>query len=161
MNDKLKFRKHLRLRGYDYSSNGFYFITICCKQFKPLFGQVIDDGMVLNQFGHVADEQWLALPERYKQVCCHSHQIMPNHMHGILEIYNSSTSNQQIGQIIGSYKSLTYKHCREQSHESDLGKIWQPNYYEHVIRNQAAFEKISQYIETNPEQWDKDSYYIK
>jgi len=156
-----QFRKHLRHKGHDYSSNGFYFITICCKQFRPLFGEVDDGIMVLNNFGIVADQQWQALPKRFSQVCCHVHQIMPNHMHGILEIHNTTVAKPQLGQIIGAYKSLTYKHCREISNTAPLRKLWQPNYYEHVIRNEKAYEKISQYIETNPAQWDKDTYYIK
>ena len=161
MSDEYRFRKHLRLSGFDYSNNGFYFITICCKQFKPFFGEVVDDSMVLNQFGLVADAQWQALPERFMQTRCHSHQIMPNHMHGIIEIHNSSTKKQQLGQIIGAYKSLTYKYCLELSVKGGFKKLWQPNYYEQVIRNESAFEKISQYIETNPAQWNKDSYFIK
>ena len=117
--------------------------------------------MILNQFGVVADQQWLALPKRFPQVICHSHQIMPNHMHGIIEIHNKSANLHQIGQIIGAYKSLTYKFCRELLAKGGFERLWQANYYEQVIRNEAAFGKISQYIETNPAQWDKDSYYIK
>jgi len=161
MSEQHRFRKHLRSKSHDYSSNGFYFITICCKQFRPYFGDVIDDKMVLNQFGAVADQQWRALPERFQQICCYSHQVMPNHMHGIVEIHNTSLEKHQIGQIIGAYKSLTFKFCRELSCKGYIEKLWQANFYEHVIRNDAAFEKISQYIETNPAQWDKDSYYIK
>ena len=161
MTDDYQFRKHLRLSGHDYSSNGFYFITICCKQFQPLFGEVVNDIMVLNKRGFVADEQWRDLPRRFPQISCHASQVMPNHMHGILEIHNSLDNKHQIGQIIGAYKSLTYKFCRELSDKGDSEKLWQPNFYEQIIRNEAAFEKISQYIETNPAQWDKDSYFIK
>ena len=161
MPDEQQFRKHLRLSEYDYSSNGFYFITICCKQFKSHFGHIIDDVMILNEFGIVADQQWNHLAKRFPSVNCHSHQIMPNHMHGIIEIHNSSKIRLQVGQVIGAYKSLTYKFCRELSGKNSFERIWQSNFYEHVIRNDAAFEKISRYIETNPAQWDKDSYYIK
>ena len=161
MTENHRYRKHLRLQSHDYSGNGFYFITICCRKFKPYFGEVIDDCMVLNEFGTVADKQWQALPERFPQLKNHIHQIMPNHMHGILEIsIDTKVQNIPISQIIGAYKSLTYKLCRELNNGS-LEKIWQTNYYEHVIRNDKAFEKIYEYVETNPAQWDKDKYYMK
>ena len=156
-----RFRKNIRLSSYDYASNGFYFITICCDQLKPIFGKVVNDAMILNDLGIIANNQWQNLAERYPQITCHSHQIMPNHMHGILEIHNNSLSNIPIGNIIGAYKSLTHKYCRELPHITHLGKLWQPNFYEHVIRDDRAFEKITEYIQTNPAQWTKDSYFIK
>ena len=161
MKGNYRYRKHLRLKNHDYSSNGFYFITICCRKFKPYFGEVIEDDMILNDFGRIADEQWQLLSERYPQIQNHIHQIMPNHMHGILEIHNGSKiQNNPISQIVGAYKSLTYKFCRELS-KGVLDKIWQPNFYEHVIRNDEAFKKIHEYVETNPAQWDKDKYFMK
>nr|WP_281347644.1 transposase [Marinicella rhabdoformis] len=117
--------------------------------------------MKLNALGEVAQAQWLGLESRYPQIKCHAHQIMPNHMHGILELHNSVKSELQLSQVIGAYKSLTHKYGRAFFLEKKLAKLWQPNFYEHVIRNDKAFQAITEYIETNPAQWDKDKYFIE
>ena len=88
-------RRSTRLKGYDYSSPGFYFITICTKNRQCIFGEVCKEKMVLNEAGNFTSDCWNAIPNHYPNVKLHAFQIMPNHLHGILEIVNQS-SNQEI-----------------------------------------------------------------
>ena len=84
---KVHHRHSMRLYGYDYSCDGLYFITLCCQQRMCLFGEIIDNEMVLNEAGHVAEEEWQnTINIRLGQVLLHEYVIMPNHMHAIVEI---------------------------------------------------------------------------
>ncbi len=79
-------RKSIRLKGYDYTQDGFYFITICCQYRLHRFGQVQNGEMHLNEYGKIAHDEWEKLPERFPNIQLGAFQIMPNHMHGIIEI---------------------------------------------------------------------------
>jgi len=79
-------RKTNRLKDFDYSQNGFYFVTICTKNRKQYFGKINDGGMVLNDGGEAAEELWLGIPEHFQDVKLDEHVIMPNHVHGIIII---------------------------------------------------------------------------
>src|ERR1035437_8881183 len=83
-NPNIHHRKSIRLKGYDYSQAGLYFITICVQDRKCLFGKIENDEMILNDAGKIADEQWGKLPERFTNMELDVFQIMPNHMHGII-----------------------------------------------------------------------------
>src|ERR1700722_13511603 len=92
MNNKAKYnpaihhRKSIRLKGYDYSQNGLYFITICTYNRECLFGEIINKKMILNDAGKIANECWLKIPEHFPGAILHEHVIMPNHLHGIIEL---------------------------------------------------------------------------
>lgn len=90
-------RRSIRLKGYDYSKEGFYFITICCEDKAKIFGQIIDGKMILNEFGQIANEEWLNTANIRQNCKLHSHIIMPDHIHGIIEILFSENPNNQIG----------------------------------------------------------------
>lgn len=152
-------RRSIRLDGYDYSREGAYFITPCVKDRRHLFGEIENGAMILNEFGIIAHEIWQFLPERYEHIELGEFVIMPNHTHHIF-IINSNDNIKYLGEIVGAYKSLVVHHYLEYIKENDLdiqlGKVWQRNYWEHIIRNERSFDNISNYIVNNPQNWDKD-----
>jgi len=169
-------RRSIRLKGYDYSRPGLYFITICCKDRACLFGDVIDGIMILNNPGHMVNREWLKLPKRFKNIKLHEYIVMPNHFHGILEIVGADLVNAPadenidkghpqgdaptVGDMIGAFQSIvTVKYIRGVKSfgwEPFNGKLWQRNYYEHIIRNRQSYWRISNYIKNNPANWEKD-----
>lgn len=161
-------RRSIRLPEYDYSQAGLYFITICTHDRLPWFGHVDKGLMHLNEYGLLADQHWQALPDRFPTVVLAEHQIMPNHLHGVIQITdetarNPSQTSPTVGQIVGAYKSLVAKaslslFCQRTPNEQ-MGKIWQRNYYEHIIRHETAYQRIAAYIVDNPSRWSEDMFY--
>jgi len=100
-----KYRKNIRLPYYDYRSAGLYFITVCTRYRRDLFGRINDGVMHLNEAGQMVSDAWCILPEKFVAVSLHEHIVMPNHFHGILEISDASTVS--IGDIVGAFKSVT------------------------------------------------------
>jgi len=144
------------LRDYDYANEGAYFVTICCKDRVNYFGEIVNEKMILNDYGNIAHNEWEKLQERYLENKFDVFQIMPDHIHGIIEINVGATlavaQRTKIGRIIGAYKSLVFTKCLEISNENKciLGKLWQRNYWEHIIRNETEYTKIAEYIRDNP-----------
>ena len=188
-------RRSIRLVGYDYSQAGLYFVTLVCQDRAHLFGVVKDGIMYLNEFGQIAADEWLHTQEVRNNVVLHEFVVMPNHIHGIIEIqYPKESSNivgafkspsQTIGAIVRGYKIATIKRIKElvKRTEESNGvdskgklqfvptattattreiiksldyKIWQRNYYEHIIRDEKAYINISNYIIENPVKWEVD-----
>jgi len=242
-NPNIHNRRSIRLKGYDYSQAGLYFITICCQDRAHLFGNIENGEMKLNAFGKIAWEEWLATEKIRKNCKIHQSIVMPNHIHGIIEIlykkekspesesqFASATPSdigkfkspsQTIGAIIRGFKIATIKKIKEEinkresdsstrelekgksnsstgelqfapkesspdefaSKESDIEKsekremgelqfapttekiinlnfkIWQRNYYEHIIRNEQAYYRIANYIINNPKNWKEDKFH--
>lgn len=152
-------RQSIRLQGYDYSQEGHYFITICTYRHLPLFGEIIKEEIKKNQIGDIVNRQWLQISERFKGVHLDVFVVMPNHIHGIISILESYPG-QTIGKIIGAYKSLAaneyIKLCK--MNNLPVEKLWQRNYYEHVIRDEQDFSRIVDYIQNNPQNWNIDQY---
>lgn len=152
-------RQSIRLKGFDYSQEGHYFITICTQGQQPLFGEIIMKEMVMNQIGKIVNDQWFQLPARFKGIQLDTFVVMPNHIHGIITILES-LPDQTIGKIIGAYKSLAaneyIKLCKANS--LPVEKLWQRNYYEHIIRDEEDYSRIVEYIENNPLKWNEDQY---
>jgi REP element-mobilizing transposase RayT len=90
---KIKNRHSIRLKEYDYSKSGLYFVTICCENRKCLFGKIDDSQMVLNDAGVMANECWMDIPKHFPNTVLHEYAIMPNHVHGIIEITNTENSS--------------------------------------------------------------------
>lgn len=165
-------RRSVRLVGYDYSGCGFYFITICCKDFKCLFGEIKHDKTILNELGETVKHCWKEIPNHYPQVKLHDFVIMPNHLHGIIEIVGANhhspeeiisenkhpkgTSNT-IGAMVRGFKIGVTKWGKA---NQNISKIWQRGFHEHIIKNDSAYQKISDYIIENPVRWDKDKFYV-
>src|SRR5690606_11401540 len=93
-NPKIHNRKSIRLQGYDYSRAGLYFISFCVKARACLFGKIENGVTTLNELGNIANDFWLEIPKHYPQVELHEHVVMPNHIHGIIEITGVQTPTQ-------------------------------------------------------------------
>jgi putative transposase len=246
MNEKSKYnpnihhRRSIRLKGYDYSQAGLYYITICCYNRICRFGQIENGEMILNDAGKIAYDEWIDLSIRFPNFELDVFQIMPNHMHAIILLtdipapvgagftpaqnndmaqcidmapndkgapyndmapydtgapYNDIAQNNEIVpnndmatddniaknddiaknqihfnsthiitptifDIIGAYKSLVSNGCLDiyKSHNKFMGKLWQRNYYEHIIRDEKSYFNISNYIIKNPENWGNDKF---
>lgn len=152
-------RQSIRLKGFDYSQEGSYFITICTHVRQSLFGEIINEEMQINWIGKIVKNQWLQIPGRFNELQLDSFVVMPNHFHGIIKI-EESLPGQTIGNIIGAFKSLAaneyLKFCK--SNNLPIEKLWQRNYYEHIIRDEEDYSRIVDYIENNPLKWNEDQY---
>ncbi len=166
-------RKSIRLKNFDYSSFGAYFITICTYKKYNYFGEIFDNKVKLSPIGKMAKTYWREIPSHFKVVNLDEFIIMPNHIHGILKIENLRENNtttkpkinqfqktikNSISSIIQSYKAALTRWCKK-NNQTEFK--WQRNYYEHVIRNDKELHLIQQYIMDNPIAWKKDKYNSK
>jgi putative transposase len=169
-------RRSIRLKEYDYTQPGGYFITIVAYQRDCLFGEIVNGEMRLKDLGKIADECWRSIPNHFPNVELGAYVIMPNHVHGILVINDpagiDSIPSERRGTIYrapteqfqkpvpGSMPTIvrTFKAAvtRRSGREHNATGIWQRNYYEHVIRNHEEWDRIHRYIEANPSMWTED-----
>jgi REP element-mobilizing transposase RayT len=150
---EVKNRKSPRIHGYDYSSQNYYFVTICCNQRKSLFGSVEK----LNTFGMIAETMIQEICMHYENIVIDKYVVMPNHVHMIVVINDNSKRNS-LDTIIGLYKSGVTRKIRKYSPNIS---VWQRSFHDRVIRCQAEYEKVWSYIDTNPQRWSKDCFYIE
>lgn len=176
-------RRSIRLKGYDYTRKGAYYITIVTHQREHLFGEVVNGEMQLNRFGLVAKQQWEKLARRFKHVELIAFVIMPDHIHGIIMIVDErrGTAKGQtdpgegasrraptdhtekfgnpvkgsIPTIVRSYKSAVALRINLMRGTKGL-PVWQSNYYEHVIRDEKDLQAKYDYIVGNPLNWKND-----
>ncbi|SHG52314.1 transposase [Flavobacterium defluvii] len=178
----------IRAQWWDYGWNGAYFITICTQDRKHYFGEIQNNKMVLSEVGIIADLLWHQIPIHHKNVELGDFVVMPNHIHGILIIDKQSNNidNVQTGRvetghalslttspfqkpgsqrfqnigkntissIVGSYKSAVTKHANRLGYPHQ----WQKLFYDNIIRSNNDYQKISDYIVSNPENWAKDKF---
>ena len=167
--NKLQTRKHIRLKNFDYSSNGAYFVTICTQNRRCVLSHIVGRGLAPAEtgntqntlFGNIAEQQLLLLEERYKFLKIDQYVIMPNHIHIILILNGElagASPRPTIMDIVCAYKSLTTKECKRNGFPE---KLFQDSFYEHVIRNQKDYEEIAEYIHLNPVRWCEDKLYIE
>lgn len=167
----IKKRKHIRLKEYDYSLTGSYFVTICTKNRANWFGEIIDDNVNRNGIGNIAYRCWKELAQHFSNIIMDEFVIMPNHVHGIIIIVDQSCRDVQLniptkeyfskispkshslGVIIRTYKAAVTTACMQSGY---VDFQWQKGYYDHIIRNERSLHKIREYIRTNPERWTKD-----
>ncbi|MDD5770480.1 MAG: transposase [Candidatus Gracilibacteria bacterium] len=172
--------KSNRLKNYDYSNNGGYFITICTKDRENYFGEILDGKMVLNEFGKIIENEIKNIDNYNDFGFVDEFVIMPNHLHiiiiiegydlcrdnsGIVSTYTDKSGivstnmlnrrNMLIPKIIGKFKMLTSKHINILK-KSIGNQLWQPNYYDRIIRNEDELKKIRKYILENPLKWEFD-----
>jgi len=153
----MKERKPNRLKGYDYSENGIYFVTSCIHKRMHLFGKVENGEMRLNEFGMIAQKQWDWLENQYPYVVLHNFVAMPNHIHGLIEIDDSIITDIKIkplSQLIGAYKMTTSKQIHLLGNKQFK---WQRSFHDSIVRNKSSFNRIFNYISNNPENWQKDN----
>ncbi len=161
-------RKSIRLRGYDYTQPGAYFVTMVTYQRDCLFGEIKNGEMTLSDFGVIADECWRAIPAHFPSVELGAHIVMPNHVHGIIvihdnrggAIYRAPTVERFGKPTVGSLPTIirTYKAAvtRTIGPQHNATTIWQRNYYERIIRTDREMDNIWRYIEINPAHWEDD-----
>ena len=154
-------RKPTRLKKYDYSQNGYYFITICSHNKQCVFSNIVGEGLappeiVLSKYGKIINTQLLNLEKRYSCIKVDKFVIMPNHIHIILMLQKTGGARPSptVSDIVCSFKSLATRSC-------GLKPLWQRSFHDHIIRNEADYLKIWNYIDTNPQKWNEDCFYIK
>ena len=173
-------RRTIRLKGYDYSQPGAYFVTICTRNRECFFGQIINGVMHLNVFGDIATEEWLQSLEIRREIKLDIYVVMPNHIHGIVIITDDNDSDivgatgrsplhtgskqahgptkRSLGSFIAGYKSRVTKRVNI-LRRSPGTPIWQRNYYEHIIRHDDELNHLRSYIANNPISWELDKYH--
>lgn len=187
-------RRSMRLKSYDYSHPGAYFLTICAQERNCLFGKIENDQMRLNDIGQMVDIWWRKIFDKYDSISADEYIIMPNHIHGIINIVGAIPCNRPVnnvkneiimhnnrgenavsplhisntydglGQYVSWFKRMStteyIRHVKNDNWPRFDKRIWQRNYYEHIIRNVAELNRIRQYIIENPLKWDMDSEHL-
>ena len=181
-----KQRQSIRLKGYDYSQAGGFYVTIVTFRRQFLFGEIVNGEMQVNALGRIVQECWGDIPVHFQNVEVDAFVIMPNHVHEIIfiheddpadadarrstiyraptSLHNSALSVEQFGKpSTGSLSTIvrTFKAAvtRRAGRELNSGNIWQRNYYEHILRNQVDYELKAGTILANPSHWEKDEEY--
>ncbi|NOX25421.1 MAG: transposase [Deltaproteobacteria bacterium] len=158
-------RRVIRLPGYDYSNAGAYFVTICTWDKECWFGKIIDGEMVLNKAGIMVENVWNDLLNHYSHMQLDQSTIMPNHFHGIIMLHDdvtpapaASPKRHGLPEIIRGFKTFAARRINEMRHTQGT-KLWQRNYYEHIVRNENELHDIRKYIQENPLKWELDRHY--
>ncbi|MFH1288006.1 MAG: transposase [bacterium] len=168
--DKFPKRKQNRLKEYDYSTPGYYFVTICANDKIEQFGLITENKMTLNTLGVIVKNTWLEIPAHFNNIVLGQYIIMPNHIHGIIIInnpvgngharsVNNHTKNNNLSVIVGSFKSAVTKRINQLNNTTPFK--WQKSFHDHIIRIDQSLNKIQEYIIYNPVNWDMDEHNIK
>ena len=175
-NPTIHHRRSIRLKGYDYSQSGMYFVTICVQNGQCLFGQITNGKIILNEYGQTVQMVWNELPQHYSNVQLGEFVVMPNHVHGIIIITNDNVADNNViavgagfvraglkpaplSEIVRALKTFSARKINE-LRNSQGEKLWQRNYWEHIIRNEKSYQYIVNYIVNNPANWEKDKFYF-
>ncbi|MEM9162897.1 MAG: transposase [Cyanobacteria bacterium P01_F01_bin.4] len=180
------YRRSIRLKGYDYASPGTYFVTICLQHRTCLLGNIINHQMQLNDAGQMVHDSWMALPWRFPQIILDAFVVMPNHFHGLITLQNLvgvplvdtldrlrncpinrnvmvdkvPIEGVRLGDIVGAFKSITTHvytaGVKCHGWEPFQKRLWQRNYYEHIVRNETSLETLRRYVLNNPTMWIED-----
>ena len=175
---KNKYRvESTRLKNWDYTQTGCYFVTICTKNRKCYFGEIVDGKMKLSEIGKIAYENWIGIPDHFKNVELDEFVIMPNHLHAIIIIANVPSVETRHGSVetrhgvslhvnnkfsqpisgslsvtMNQFKASVKRLCNVKNYDF----TWQRNYYEHIIRDDGELNRIRKYITDNPANWELD-----
>ncbi len=169
--DRYPKRKQIRLKGYDYSQNGYYFVTVCTQDKGNVMGEINGGDMKINEVGKMVEKWWLELANKYLNVKLWEYVLMPNHLHGIIEIVGAGFPRPKIelgrgdraptlGNMIAYFKYQSTKDCRSLGCMR-LDRLWQRNYYEHVIKSERELNNVRSYIQDNQKNWKKDKLYFE
>ena len=179
-NPDIHHRRSIRLKGYDYSQAGAYFVTICANDRECLFGEIVEmigehREMVLNEFGRIVKDEWVRSAEIRSEIELGEFVVMPNHFHGIVHITTQPVGayghtpvshtpvshtpvrspSKTIGAMVRGFKSVVTKRINE-IRNSPCVPVWQRNYHEHIIRDDADYNRIAEYVIANPHRWIED-----
>jgi len=170
-NTNMPHRQGLRLKGYDYSQAGAYFVTICAHGKACLFGDVIGSEVKVNELGRKVQAVWDDLPVHYPHVATDAFVVMPNHVHGVVvlrdvgagfkpartaEYAHTALRRHGLSEIVRAFKTFSARRINE-FRETSGAPVWQRNYYEHIIRDDADYNRIAEYVANNPKRWAEDS----
>jgi REP element-mobilizing transposase RayT len=164
-------RRSIRLKGYDYTRDGYYFVTICVQNRQCVLGEVVNGEMILSPYGQIVADTWLWLAAQYGYVLLGEWVIMPNHLHGIIILADdpvgavrepplrktapTTTKRKPLGRLIGAFKTVSTKEINK--HRDTPGvRFWQRDFYERIIRNEREYQAIQTYIRNNPITWQED-----
>jgi REP element-mobilizing transposase RayT len=192
-NPAVHHRRSVRLKGYDYSQTGLYFVTICVQGGQCLFGKIMDDEMILNDAGKMIKKWCAELSHKFSDITLNTYVVMPNHFHAIIvnngaspvgadlcvcpnnvrpNIWGEHNDNTQ-GEHIGSplhaavqwFKTMTtneyIRGVKALGWQPFDKKLWQRNYYEHIIHGDNSYQNIADYIALNPYKWESDKFYVE
>jgi REP element-mobilizing transposase RayT len=175
-------RRSIRLKGYDYARSGAYFVTVCAQGRTCLFGEVVNGVMRANNAGRMLEAVWDDLPVFYRGVDIDAFAVMPNHIHGIIVLVGAAPRGRpgigadgrpdsgqaqgpaptglSLGEVVRRFKTMTTKRYADGVENLGWpafpGRLWQRNYYEHVIRDDESLDRIRRYIVDNPARWAVD-----
>ena len=165
-------RRSIRLRDYDYSTPGAYFITACTHNRLPLFGRVVNDKMAANRLGAVVEDCWRRLPDHYENVVLDAFVLMPNHVHGVIIIGDGTTDvgaglqpvlpaavgsrRHGVPEIVRAFKTFSARKINEMRGSTGT-LVWQRGFYDHVIRGERELDRVRTYIMDNPRRWAEDA----
>lgn len=182
-----KIEKQFRLKGWDYSQNGYYFVTICTKDRLQILGSVGTDHCVCSSlFGRSCNRIWLTIPKKFRNVILDDYVFMPDHIHGIIVInnYQAQINDKQervdcrqertqwsvptqfgniglLSQAIRWFKTISTNEyinlIKQNKEERFLKRIWQPRFHDRIIRNEKEYFAIKQYIKDNLKNWGKEN----
>ena len=159
-------RKAARLKNYDYSSPGAYFITICTHEKAPILSRILPGNgieppeSILTECGAIVQEQIISLASRYTNIHLDKYVIMPNHIHILFSVAPANQGDYSASSVTDAacaLKSLCAIECKKRYH---LETLWQRSFHDHVIRDKADYLRIWQYIDGNPAKWTEDCFYI-
>jgi len=159
-----------RLKGWDYSAAGYYFVTICTQGRQCFFGDVSNGEMVLSPIGDIVSEEWQKTAQVRPNVTMDEWVVMPNHVHGIIVIHDPVTTPRRVvetprrgvstglkpnslGSIVNQIKSICTKRIWEMGFDDFR---WQPRFYDRILRDETALQKARHYIQENPSRWKSD-----
>lgn len=165
-------RRSIRLKGYDYSRFGVYFLTICAHGRECLFGEIVNGEMQENNFGRIVTAEWIRSADIRAEIELGEFVVMPNHFHGIAHIVDACKGDRpvaptpnativpgppskSIGSLLAGFKSAVTTRINI-ARQTPRHPVWQRNYHEHIIRNDADYDRIAEYIATNPQRWIED-----
>ena len=160
-------RKQLRLPDYDYSTPGAYFVTVCTEDKSCILSHIrVGEGLappenLLTAFGRIAEEQLFDLQRRFPSLTVDKFVIMPNHVHILLTLRENAggaSPSPTLFDVMRVYKSMTTRLSKQRQPEL---RLWQRSYHEHVIRDEADYLQIWNYIDTNPAKWTEDRYWAE
>ncbi len=201
-NPKIHNRQSIRLKGYDYSKPGRYFITICIQNRKHLLGKIIDSQMILNDAGKMIEKWYYEMENKYPNIKCDEYIVMPNHFHCIIEIlypdtqdtnnvggavvdahvetslrgrpdadnppgnttfgFNNRKYNASLFDMMDWFKTMTtneyIRGVKNKNWPRFEKRLWQKRYWDHILRNEDDYIRISNYIKNNPENWNNDDF---
>jgi REP element-mobilizing transposase RayT len=193
-NPAIHHSRSIRLKGYDYSQAGMYFVTTCVQNRECMFGKIMDGEMALNAAGKMIEKWCVELPHKFLDIVMDTYIIMPNHFHAIIvnngipitvpvgadlrvcpdgpdTLGEHMSGEHTLGEHTGSplhavvqwFKTMTTNEYIRGVKTLDWKpfnkKLWQRNYWEHIIRNEQSYQRIADYIANNPALWEKDKLF--